>query len=625
MQSQLLGLGVAGFRDIRTPAHIAPLGRLTVLGGVNNAGKSSILDAVRRLFGPLVRGEAFRTGAIKLNSLDAPDESDYDWAKTVPKLGLLLQLGEEPGDPAMNFVRAMTLDQKRSLQSSEQAAINEFLSSLSGTAYLNGDLNAVDPLSLWCWFRPAQAMGLDETFETELVNAPRSKEVLRMILAGDHSGAMTWGGALERLVRNAVLPESLQFLSGQRRITTTQHRETALPSTHGEGFAGMLLSLQSPPAREYRAAKRRHERITRMVQMLLRDESAELLVPHNAETVHVAIEGKVLPISHLGSGVEQLIILGVTCSFYEESLVLIEEPEVFLHPRLQRELLRILVDHTSNRYIMTTHSPAMLDMAASTVIRVQWASDAGTTATRVSLPSQRAQLTTDLGLRPSDLVLANAVIWVEGPSDRLYLNAWISSMAPRLREGIHYSFVMYGGQLAQHISADDPGDPRESSEGLEDLLEIVRINRNCIFIMDSDVEAADGMPAAYKVRISTELRPYGVPWITAGYTLENYLEPDVFREAYRQTHPVGAAHAAWSGDRYSNPFSSGVQRPDKVEIARNVVKLSSEVPDVLDLHERMREVCRYLADASDEGDPFTLASGVEVAVGGTEAAEDVDE
>ena len=54
-------------------------------------------------------------------------------------------------------------------------------------------------------------------------------------------------------------------------------------------------------------------------------------------------------------------------------------------------------------------------------------------------------------VRTSDIRLvilqANCVVWVEGPSDRIYLKHWIEAVTSELIEGLHYSIMFYGGRL----------------------------------------------------------------------------------------------------------------------------------------------------------------------------------
>ena len=84
----------------------------------------------------------------------------------------------------------------------------------------------------------------------------------------------------------------------------------------------------------------------------------------------------------------------------------------------------------------------------------------------------------DLGYRASDLLQANCIIWVEGPSDRIYLKYWLKAYDPDLVEGVHYTIMFYGGRLLRHLSADD--------EEIDEFINLRRINQNLVIIIDSD-------------------------------------------------------------------------------------------------------------------------------------------
>jgi hypothetical protein len=46
-------------------------------------------------------------------------------------------------------------------------------------------------------------------------------------------------------------------------------------------------------------------------------------------------------------------------------------------------------------------------------------------------------------------------IWVEGPTDRIYLQQWIKLPRSNLEEGVDYSIMFYGGRLLSHLTPDD--------------------------------------------------------------------------------------------------------------------------------------------------------------------------
>ena len=119
-----------------------------------------------------------------------------------------------------------------------------------------------------------------------------------------------------------------------------------------------------------------------------------------------------------------------------------------------------------------------------------------------------------MGYKASDLLQANGIIWVEGPSDRIYLNKWLGLVAPDLKEGIHYSVAFYGGKVLSHFSGED--DP------VADLVQVLRINRNAMWMMDRDGDDETAKLNAHKGRIIEELGNDSC-WVTKGREVENYL------------------------------------------------------------------------------------------------------
>lgn len=205
-----------------------------------------------------------------------------------------------------------------------------------------------------------------------------------------------------------------------------------------------------------------------------------------------------------------------------------EELENNIHPALLRRLndyIYRLAKEKDFSYFLTTHSNVLIDQFSkqndAQIVHVALRESVATCTTANTYIKNHGILD-DLDVRASDLLQANGIIWVEGPSDRIYLNRWISLWSDgELKEGSHYQIIFYGGRLLSHLSADDPGS-------FESGISILNTNRNAIMLIDSDKKNRQASINATKQRIDHEFsKLQAFCWITKGKEIENYIPSDV--------------------------------------------------------------------------------------------------
>lgn len=248
-----------------------------------------------------------------------------------------------------------------------------------------------------------------------------------------------------------------------------------------------------------------------------------------------------IPVSRSGTGLKtvlialcNLVVLPAHTSFALDRYVFaFEELENSLHPALQRRLLTFVTDliiNNGSKIVLTTHSNVAIDMFQrdpnAQILHVTH-EKANSEVQVVSTYAHGCSILDDLDVRASDLLQSNGIVWVEGPSDRIYLNKWIEMWTNgAIREGTHYQAVYYGGSLLAHLTAA-PLDQLE-----EDRLAILAINKNAAIVMDSDKADVSAEISATKTRMAAEIRSVnGYVWVTKGREIENYLPPEAIAKA----------------------------------------------------------------------------------------------
>lgn len=476
-----------GFRGVDEEVILPALSKINIIIGPNNSGKSTILDAL-----------AFFTR----QGLDVfTPWQNYAWYNASPyHMGFYKQLTEED----QNILGQM-------MSSMEQKNGSIKIAQVDGSTYqlrspskldssdvgLQNTLKSLShPLKDKIWLRLRS--------DRNLVPDNESFDKKHQLMEDGYAAT----SALNTLIRNGAYRDYPKVIDQIITALNLIYRDVAI-------FEAITVQETTNSKRE------------KIHEIFLREKGRDF----------------VLPISEIGSGARTIILILLYLYVYPylsekklDNLVLaIEEPENNLHPQLEKNLYSFLEatvkKHPNLRLFITSHSNIALNFFFGLENAGIWKlerNDGHLMVEEVTTRHHNYQVMESLGVLPADILQANGIIWVEGPTDRIYVNRFIDILSDgRLREGVHYQCVFYGGSLLANYSAQPTADSKD--------VNILNVNRNSAIIMDrdrkSDLEPLKARVQKMLVDVAAS-EQYIFNWVTEGVEIENYLPKEALAQAY---------------------------------------------------------------------------------------------
>ncbi|OGY90701.1 MAG: hypothetical protein A3B31_02550 [Candidatus Komeilibacteria bacterium RIFCSPLOWO2_01_FULL_53_11] len=137
---------------------------------------------------------------------------------------------------------------------------------------------------------------------------------------------------------------------------------------------------------------------------------------------------RLVPIERMGSGFRRIFVILLYALHPDYPIVMIDEPEIHLHPALIKKLLKALMSQTTNQIIVTSYSPVMIKASNLHEVYRVMKDEQGSHVYAMSIDRRtidRKRLVQELNADNLEMFFADKVLVVEGVSDRILMRGLI--------------------------------------------------------------------------------------------------------------------------------------------------------------------------------------------------------
>jgi hypothetical protein len=142
-------------------------------------------------------------------------------------------------------------------------------------------------------------------------------------------------------------------------------------------------------------------------------------------------------------------MLYVVLTSTRPSVIVIDEPQSFLHPGAARKLIEVLADNPQHQYIITTHSPSVVSAGAGGAVTLARLESGATILEQVNTEDAKGQeiLLAELGARLSDVFGSDNILWVEGQTEEVCYRRILGDLIRKPLMGTQILGVRHTGDL----------------------------------------------------------------------------------------------------------------------------------------------------------------------------------
>jgi hypothetical protein len=484
-----------------TPVRFALKKGLQAFVGVNNSGKSSLLRLfyeLRNVFVDMSNQDAVfagLTGPARPFSLMPlvrdPNEIFCDRNDRDLIVGFEMSAGSVGGVPAPSRFE-IVIPRGTNTWSARIYVGGAAVPRTLGSRYEAGDLRMVEPSG-------AEIVALPPIVEL-------GKALSRMLYLGPFRNAVNVGGS----------GDYYDIQIGQPFITNWRILKTGYQKKQSEATY----------------------KLTDDIRRIFGFETLDINASDDGQNLQLMIDGRTYKQTEIGSGLIQFILALVNAAIRNPSHILIDEPELNLHPSLQVDFLTTLASYAEHGLLFATHNLGLARAVSERVYSVRRVGRDGREVRDFTGTRALAEFLGELGFNAYQDLGFETVLLVEGPTDVTCLQQLL-----RLHQKEHKIVLLPLGGASMINAGCEP-----------QLAEITRISQRVYALIDSERSQSGEYLAADRQGFADACARLNIPCrVLERRAIENYFPEHAIRavknsDKYRSLtpyEPLRAADPAW--------------------------------------------------------------------------------
>src|SRR5260370_14179277 len=238
----------------------------------------------------------------------------------------------------------------------------------------------------------------------------------------------------------------------------------------GQSFIATWRGSKTGPVKKLHEATLQ---LTEDIKRIFGFRQLEINATDDNQSMQLFIDGKSYFLPELGSGLSHFIMVLASAAFRKPAYILIDEPEMRLHPSLQLDFLTTLGSYASEGVIFSTHVLGLARASAERIYSLQKKQDGSSQVRLLEKTARLPEFLGELSFSGYQELGFDKVLLVEGATD-------VKTFQQFLRKyGLDHKVVIVPLGGSQLIN---------SSRDLE-LQELKRISENLFAVVDSERSA----------------------------------------------------------------------------------------------------------------------------------------